>query len=84
MNHFASPSFWECYHSLPFRIQELADKNYELLKINPGHPSLHFKRINNYFSVRVGIQYRALGIEVDTGVLWFWMGSHAEYDKLFV
>ena len=82
MIHYASPSFWEAYQNLPKTIQELADKNYQLLKANPDHPSLHFKRIRAYFSVRVGIQYRALGIEVKEGVLWFWIGSHADYDKL--
>lgn len=82
MIHYASPSFWECYHNLSKTIQELADKNYQLLKANPDHPSLHFKKVKSYFSVRIGIQYRALGIEVEKGVLWFWIGSHADYDKL--
>lgn len=82
MRHFASPSFWECYHALPVYIQRLSDKNYQLLKENPDHPSLHFKRINHYFSVRIGMQYRALGIETGEGILWFWIGSHADYDKL--
>jgi hypothetical protein len=82
MKHYASPSFWKCYENFPEAIKELADKNYELLKQNPTHPSLHFKRIQNYFSVRVGIKYRALGIEIDEGVLWFWIGNHADYDKL--
>jgi len=82
MKHYASPSFWNCYKNLPKTIQELADKNYELLKQNPAHPSLHFKKIQNYFSVRVGIRHRALGIEIDNDVLWFWVGNHADYDKL--
>ena len=82
MIHYASPSFWACYHSLPKAIQELADKNYQLLKSNADHPSLHFKRIDRYFSVRIGLQYRALGVEAGEGVLWFWIGSHADYDKL--
>lgn len=38
MRHFASPSFWEWYNRLPPFIQELADKNFELLKSNPRHP----------------------------------------------
>jgi hypothetical protein len=82
MKHYASPSFWKCYDNLPESIKELADKNYQLLKQNSTHPSLHFKKIQNYFSVRVGLKYRALGIEVDHGVLWFWIGDHTNYDKL--
>ena len=62
MIHRATTAFWECYQQLPAAIQQLADKNYELLKANPDHPSLHFKKVGSYRSVRVGIAYRALGI----------------------
>lgn len=82
MIHFASPSFWLAYESLPLSVQRLADRNYEIIKKNPKHPSLHFKKIGRYWSVRVGIHYRALAVEVEDGVLWFWVGSHSEYDKL--
>ncbi|MEP7256095.1 MAG: hypothetical protein ABI666_09970 [Ferruginibacter sp.] len=82
MKHFTVPSFWKCYEALPANIREQADKNYQLLKENPNHPSLHFKKIQNYYSVRIGLRYRALGIEVDENIVWFWIGSHAEYDKL--
>ena len=84
MNHHATPEFWECYNKLPESVQQLADKNYELLKANSTHPSLQFKKVGNYWSVRVGRRYRALAVEVDDGLLWFWVGSHADYDKLVV
>jgi hypothetical protein len=58
------------------------DKNYELLKSNPSHLSLHFKKIGKYRAVRVGLQYRALAIETGEDLLWFWIGTHAEYDRL--
>jgi len=83
MRHFASPSFWELYKNLPDSIQELADKNFELLKADSKHPSLHLKKVGKYWSARVGIKYRALGVEIDEGMLWFWIGTHAEYDKMF-
>lgn len=82
MRHFASPSFWELYEKLPAAIQELADKNFELLKADPKHPSLHLKKAGKYWSARVGIKYRTLGVEIDEGLLWFWVGTHAEYDKM--
>ncbi len=82
MNHFTSPFFWECFGKLPVEIQKLADKNFELLKENQYHPSLHFKKVNNYCSVRVGIRYRALAVEINEGLLWFWIGTHSEYDNL--
>jgi hypothetical protein len=82
MNHYTSPSFWTSYEALPLRIQKLADRNFERLKQNQKHPSLHFKKINRFRSVRIGIQYRALAVEVDDGILWFWIGNHADYDEL--
>jgi hypothetical protein len=82
VRHFASSTFWESYRKLPDRVRELADKNYELLKSDPKHPSLHFKKIGRLWSVRVGMHYRALGVDVENGVLWFWIGSHTDYDKL--
>jgi hypothetical protein len=82
VKHQASSQFWECFDALPGRVQKLARRNYELLKEDPRHPSLHFKKVGRYRSVRVGLQYRALGVEIPEGILWFWIGSHAEYDKL--
>lgn len=82
MNHIASPSFWSSYDTLPHSIQQVADQNFELLKKNPKHPSLHFKKIGKYWSIRVGIRYRALAVELENGILWFWIGNHAAYDKL--
>ena len=82
MKHFTSPSFWQAYEMLPMAVQKLADKNFELLKDNALHPSLHFKKVGKYRSTRVGIKYRALAVDIDEGLLWFWLGNHGDYDKL--
>jgi len=82
MRHFASPAFWKLYEKLPSAIQELADKNFELLKADPKHPSLHLKKAGKYWSARVGMKYHVLGTEIDEGMLWFWIGTHADYDKM--
>jgi len=69
---------------LPAEIQTLAHRNFALLKADPTHPSLQFKLVaqGRFVSARVGLHYRVLGKPVSGGVLWFWIGSHAEYDKL--
>lgn len=82
MKHFASPQFWRLYRQLSPEVRNLADKNFQLLKADPKHPSLHFKKIGRLWSVRVGAHYRALGLDKPEGVVWFWIGSHADYDKL--
>lgn len=65
-------------------MRALADEKFALLKADPRHSSLRFKRVNRFHSVRVGLHYRALGVDAPDGVLWFWIGSHAEYDRLVV
>jgi hypothetical protein len=82
LKHFASSAFWNDYQRLPQSIQELADAHFSLLKENPDHPSLHFKKTGKYRSVRIGLHYRALAVEIQEGLLWFWIGSHADYDRI--
>ena len=82
MRHFASQQFWELYRQLPTEIQDLADSKFELLKQTPQHRSLNLKQVGRFWSVRVGRRYRALGVESDEGMVWFWIGTHAQYDKL--
>jgi hypothetical protein len=50
------------------------------LKQDPRHPSLHFKKVGRFWSARVGAHYRALAVEASDGLVWFWIGNHADYD----
>lgn len=60
----------------------MADKSFELLKENPRHPSLHFKKVGKLWSVRVGSRHRALATKDENELVWFWIGDHDEYDRL--
>lgn len=82
MKHQASPRFWQAYEKLPAELQRLADKNYARWQQDAAHPSLHFKKVGRFWSARVGLQYRALGVEIDNTLVWFWNGRHDEYDRL--
>jgi len=82
MRHRANPRFWRCYRQLPQEVQRLADESYQLLRQNPRHPSLHFKRTGRFWSVRVGLHYRALAVQRENEIVWFWVGPHAEYNRL--
>jgi hypothetical protein len=68
--------------ALPEPIQELARKNFDLLKNDEHHPSLHFKKVGKFYSVRIGLSYRALAVKNPEGLSWFWIGNHSDYDKL--
>jgi hypothetical protein len=82
MRSRASDQFWELYQRLPPEIQRLADRNYRFWMANHWHPSLHFKKVKSYWVARVGENYRAVGIEFEGTVTWFWIGSHGDYEQL--
>ncbi len=70
---------------LPEDAQEQAHKQYRLFKQNPQHNSLQFKSVHPslpIYSARVSKGYRAVCKRDEKGVLWFWIGTHDEYDKL--
>ncbi len=85
MNSHLTKDFRLCYARLPERIQRLARENYLLWKQSPYHPSLAFKRVGHRYpaySIRVGLGWRALGFLDKDTVVWFWIGSHADYERL--
>jgi len=82
VRHVASRAFWAHYRELPGAIRKTADKNFELLKADPAHPSLRLKKVGRFWSARVGSRYRALGVASGEDLVWFWIGSHSDYDRL--
>jgi len=84
LKHHATESLWKYYDALPPHIRQQAEKNFELLKANPEHPSLQLKSVGRFWSARVGLSWRALAVKVPESetLVWFWIGSHAEYDRL--
>jgi hypothetical protein len=85
MRSLLTDDFIDCFSKLPANVKELARKNYKLWKRNPSHPGLNFKPIGKRlpaFSIRIGIGWRALAVKDNDDILWFWIGSHTEYDKL--
>ena len=83
MSNLTSPKYWRFYHALPPEIQKAADKNFQLFKQNPRHPSLRFERKKpELWSVRVGGGHRALARQMGDDLIWFWIGAHDEYERL--
>lgn len=73
------------FDALPESVQQQANYAYHLFAANPAHPGLDFKQVSKKgptYSARIGIHYRALAIRKPDHWLWFWVGRHAEYDKL--
>jgi hypothetical protein len=75
--------FWAGFEQLPQNVQELARKQYRIWQRDPFHPSMHFKELkDDIWSVRIGQHYRALGRRSGEMIVWFWIGTHEEYNKL--
>ena len=78
--------FRQLLEALPEDVRRQAYAAYRQFKQDPYHPGLQFKRVSQkrpLYSVRIGISYRAPGLrEEEDVIVWFWIGSHADYDKL--
>lgn len=80
------PSFWRGYDTLDSRIKEAARRSFRLFAVNPAQPSLRFKKLAGHErigSVRINDSVRALAERDGDTVIWFWIGSHNDFDKLF-
>jgi hypothetical protein len=67
------------------QVKEKTREAYRQFKKDPSYPSLRFKKVHPQlpiYSVRISRDYRAVGQLDEDTVIWFWVGSHAEYDKL--
>ncbi len=85
MDSRTTREFRDLYAGLPAAVRERARRAYLLFRRNPHHPSLRFKKVDepsNIYSVRIGLGYRALGVLEGATVVWFWIGSHADCDRL--
>ena len=85
MNSHITDKFRKAFAELPADVQKQARQAYRLFIENPHHPSLRFKPIyptRPIYSVRIGMDYRAVGARDGSDIIWYWIGSHAEYDKL--
>lgn len=71
--------------ALPEHVQRQARLAHEHFLADPNHPGLNFKRLKRpepWYSVRIGQSYRAVGLWEGDEIRWFWIGSHADYDRL--
>ena len=83
MKSLTTPGFWDCFNRLPKGVQDRAREKFALWRTDHYHPSLHFKLLmDNVWSVRITRDYRALGQRKGDVIVWFWIGTHADYDRL--
>jgi len=85
MNSRTTRRFREWLAALPVHIRRQAQEAYRFFQQNPAHPGLRFKQVHAdppIYSGRVGIGHRAVGALDGGTIVWFWIGSHADYDKL--
>jgi hypothetical protein len=81
----ANSRFYKALSRLPLSVRQAARDAYKQFTKDPYHPSLHFKQVHPskpIYSVRINIDYRAVGVRQEDTVIWFWIGSHADYNKM--
>ncbi len=81
MEHTFDPDFEEYRAELPQDIRKRVPEKFELLRQNPTHRSLRFKKVRSLWSVRISRGYRALAREEAGAYVWYWIGTHGEYEK---
>ena len=77
--------FWRLFSQLPSDTQRDARRAYRMFQTNPAHPGLRFKKLegeDNIYSIRIGLGYRALAAMKKDRIVWYWIGSPTEYDRL--
>ncbi|MDK1080210.1 MAG: hypothetical protein QGD88_01915 [Anaerolineae bacterium] len=85
MNSRITDNFRKAFSGLPNDVRKQARQAYRRFLKDPNYPGLRFKSIHStrpIYSVRIGLSYRAIGVREGNEIIWFWIGSHAEYDKL--
>jgi hypothetical protein len=82
----AVPEFWQLYRELPPGTRAAARSAYQLFSQNPAHPGLRLERLRfdpRAWSVRVTRDVRAVALRRSDEWLWFWIGTHKEFDRRF-
>ena len=78
-------SFWKLHKALPEQVQRRAKAAYQRFQNDASHPGLQFKQVHEVkpiFSARISRDYRAVGVKTGEEIIWFWIGSHSDYDHL--
>jgi len=85
MTPIKTKRFRQAFRRLPKYIQQQEKAAYRLFAENPCQSGLDFKKIHSsdfVYSVHIGLHDRAVGVRSSDVILWVWIGSHSEYDKL--
>ena len=85
MTSRTTEGFWKRYEALPEAVRRQARAAYRRFQQDPHHPGLQFKQVHEskpIYSIRISRDYRAVGVKEDAQIVWFWIGSHSDYDSL--
>ncbi len=83
MKHVAVDRYWQLHDKLSIATRKLAEHNFSVIKEYPNHPLLRLKKIDGIWSMRIGSRHRALAVEHDNTLIWFWIGTYKQYTTYF-
>ena len=85
MTSRTTDGFWKLHEALPEQIRRRAKVAFQRFQQDPYHPGLQFKQVHDsepIYSARISRDYRAVGVKDDDEIVWFWIGSHSDYENL--
>jgi hypothetical protein len=80
-NH-TTARFREMRDRLPEQVRRSAYAAFDIFKTNPDHPGLNFRKVGRFWGISFANGYRALAVKDGEDLIWFFIGSHADYDKI--
>ena len=71
----------ERYEKLPVKIRRCVDNNFQVIKEYPKHPLLRLVTNGNLHSMRIDARFRAIGIQDQDDIVWFWVGTYKKFKE---
>jgi hypothetical protein len=82
----ATKRFWKLYRALPAEARGQAREAFRLFQADPSHPGLSLERLRSdpdSWAARVSRSYRAVARKHEDTMIWYWIGTHADFDREF-
>lgn len=85
--HWTTAQFRRLYSEMKHDDQARADDKFDKVLYDPKSAGIHRINQNPYkqyevYGAPAGLKQRVLGVRTGTCFIWYWIGSHEEYNKL--
>jgi hypothetical protein len=78
LRHSRTDHFKQCYRRLSAAARTLVDRSFEQLNEDSEAPSLQIEKDGLIWSMNIGTSHKALALDANGRVLWYWVGSRED------